>query len=84
MVSPENGEPWLIFGDEPTLETKHHHFQVKHVHLPGCMAAKEMQLMIGFMIHVVLFWWAEPLLWKLVAWKVKIVYYFVISWLHSR
>ena len=35
-------------------------------------------------LHVVLFWWAGPLLWKLVVWKVTIVCYFVISWLHSR
>lgn len=48
-VSPENGETLVGISDEPNLETKHHRFQVSNVHLPGCMAAKEMQGMIGFM-----------------------------------
>ena len=85
-VSPENGETpgwnirWTKLGNQASS------FSGEQCSSSGVYGRQRNARNDRF--HVVLFWWAGALFVevgpKLVAWKVTIVCYFVISWLHSR
>ena len=75
---------WTLvgIGDEPNLGNQASSFSGEPCSSSGVYGRQRNATNDRF--YVVLSWWAGPLLWKLVAWKVTIVCYFVISWLHSR